>query len=130
MSQSDDRGQRRRVASAHGLGFEFHLGAPCLIALLLLLGASAVRSQTRTARMILFVGNSFTFGDRSPVRNFHPERVTNLNKDGYGGVPVLFKMFTSEAGFDYDVTMETSPGKSLEWHYTQERPQLQGKWDV
>ena len=99
----------------------------CVVALLFLAAAPRVTS----AKTILFVGNSFTFGDRSPVRSFHPESVTNLNKDGFGGVPALFKTFTVEAGLDYDVSMETSPGKSLEWHYTQERSQLQsGKWDI
>ena len=83
------------------------------------------------ARTILFVGNSFTYGDKSAVRSFHPERVKNVNNDGFGGVPALFKTFTTEAGLDYDVSLETSPGKSLEWHYTQERTQLQsGKWDI
>ena len=88
-------------------------------------------AQAALARTILFVGNSFTYGDKSAVRSFHPERVKNLNNDGFGGVPALFKTFTIEAGLDYDVSLETSPGKSLEWHYTQERAQLQsGKWDI
>jgi len=87
-------------------------------------------AQTAFARTILFVGNSFTFGDRSPVKRFHPERVTDLNKDGFGGVPALFKTFTTEAGLDYDVSLETSPGKSLTWHYENEQAQLKGKWDV
>jgi hypothetical protein len=82
------------------------------------------------ARTILFVGNSFTFADRSPVHRFHPERVTDLNGDGVGGVPALFKTFAMEEGLDYDVSLETSPGKSLEWHYTRKLKELQGKWDV
>lgn len=90
----------------------------------------AIAAQAAFARTILFVGNSFTFGDRSPVKRFHPERVNDLNKDGFGGVPALFKTFTTEAGLDYEVSLETSPGKSLEWHYAEERSQLQGKWDV
>lgn len=89
-----------------------------------------IGAQTAFARTILFVGNSFTFGDRSPVKRFHPDRVNDLNKDGFGGVPALFKTFTTEAGLDYDVSLETSPGKPLEWHYTEQRNQLQGKWDV
>jgi Domain of unknown function (DUF4886) len=90
----------------------------------------AMGAQTAFARTILFVGNSFTFGDRSAVKRFHPERVTDLNKDGFGGVPALFKTFTTEAGLDYDVSLETSPGKSLSWHYADEQAQLKGKWDV
>ena len=90
----------------------------------------AMGAQTVFARTILFVGNSFTFGDRSPVKRFHPERVTDLNKDGFGGVPALFKTFTTESGLNYDVSLETSPGKSLSWHYANEQAQLKGQWDV
>ncbi len=90
----------------------------------------AVGAQAAFARTILFVGNSFTFGDLSPVKRFHPERVNDLNKDGFGGVPAIFKTFTTEAGLDYDVSLETSPGKSLLWHYANEQQQLKGKWDV
>jgi hypothetical protein len=97
------------------------------IAAVLLFAAGA---HSAVARTILFVGNSFTFGDLSPVRGFHPERVTDLNGNGYGGVPALFKTFANELGLGYDVSLETSPGKSLEWHYTQKREVLRGKWDV
>src|SRR5580704_3472750 len=101
---------------ARGFLSHFQRATFCLIAVLLLVAGA----RTAFARTILFVGNSFTFGDKSAVRTFHPERVTNLNKDGNGGVPALFKTFATEAGLDYDVSMDTSPGKSLEWHYTQE----------
>jgi hypothetical protein len=90
----------------------------------------AIAAQATFARTILFVGNSFTFGDRSPVKRFHPDRVNDLNKDGFGGVPALFKTFAIEVGLDYNVSMETSPGKSLAWHYAEERAELEGKWDV
>ncbi|HTZ74682.1 MAG TPA: hypothetical protein VMB47_12225 [Candidatus Aquilonibacter sp.] len=90
----------------------------------------AIGARAALARTILFVGNSFTFGDRSPVKRFHPERVNDLNKDGFGGVPALFKTFAMEAGLDYDVSLETSPGKSLEWHYTEKRTELEGNWNV
>src|SRR5262245_15197540 len=92
--------------------------------------AGGVRAHSDAARSILFVGNSFTFGAGSPVQRFHPERVTDLNKEGIGGVPALFKTFATEAKLEYDVSLETSPGKSLSWHFTEKRPQLQGKWDV
>ncbi|HKQ88576.1 MAG TPA: DUF4886 domain-containing protein [Candidatus Acidoferrales bacterium] len=111
---------------ARGSAFDLRRRTQAIAAALLF----AVGAQTAFARTILFVGNSFTFGDRSPVKRFHPERVTDLNKDGFGGVPALFKTFTTEAGLDYDVSLETSPGKSLTWHYTNEQAQLKGKWDV
>ena len=92
--------------------------------------AGGVRAHSAAPRSILFVGNSFTFGAGSPVQRFHPERVTDLNKEGIGGVPALFKTFATQAKLEYDVSLETSPGKSLSWHFTEKRPQLQGKWDV
>ena len=82
------------------------------------------------ARTILFVGNSFTFGANSPVQTFHPDRVTDLNHEGIGGVPALFKTFASESGLDWQVSLETSPGKSLAFHYETKRDTLAGRWDV
>lgn len=111
---------------ARGCSFDLRRRVQAIAAALLF----AVGAQTALARTILFVGNSFTFGDRSPVKRFHPERVTDLNKDGFGGVPALFKTFTTEAGVDYDVSLETSPGKSLSWHYANEQAEMKGKWDV
>ena len=61
------------------------------------------------AETILFVGNSFTFGaDSPPVQAYRPETVTDLNREGIGGVPALFKSFTREAGLAYDVSLETA----------------------
>jgi hypothetical protein len=50
------------------------------------------------AGSILFIGNSFTFAFGSPVRYYRPESVTDVNGAGQGGVPALFKSFTSQAG--------------------------------
>ena len=73
------------------------------------------------ATSILFVGNSFTYGDPAGaaplVRNYRPDTVTDLNGSHIGGVPALFKAFTVQAGLDYDVSLETSPGKGVDWHY-------------
>lgn len=55
-------------------------------------GAAHAAPQT-----ILFVGNSFTFGAYSPVWRYRPDSVTDLNKEGIGGVPALFKLFTQES---------------------------------
>ena len=49
-------------------------------------------------RSILFVGNSFTQGAHSAVKRYRADAVTDLNGDGYGGVPALFKTFTEEVG--------------------------------
>ena len=63
------------------------------------------------ADTILFVGNSFTFGARSPVWKYRADTVADLNGTGYGGVPALFKLFTKEAGLDYAVSEETVGGR-------------------
>jgi hypothetical protein len=82
------------------------------------LGALAAPAAATT---ILFVGNSFTYGDPAGaaplVRTYRPDTVTDLNGTGWGGVPALFKAFTVQAGLDYDVSLETAPGKGVDWHY-------------
>jgi hypothetical protein len=88
-------------------------------AVALSLGASALPASAATT--ILFVGNSFTFGapaGAAPlVQDYRPDSVTDLNGTGIGGVPALFKAFTLQAGLDYEVSLETSPGKGLDWHF-------------
>ena len=81
------------------------------------------------AKTILFVGNSFTYGELSPVMHYRPNTVTDLNGTGIGGVPALFKAFAAEAGLDYDVSLETVPGVGLDYHYANKRPLLDHKWD-
>lgn len=86
----------------------------------LALGAAAAAAPA-PATTILFVGNSFTYGEPAGaaplVERYRPGSVTDLNGTGIGGVPALFKAFTEEAGLHYDVSLETSPGKGLDWHY-------------
>ena len=65
---------------------------------------------------VLFIGNSFTFGSRSAVRFYRNNTVTDLNNEGVGGVPALFKSFTQQAGLDYDVALETRGGVGLDFH--------------
>ncbi len=95
------------------------------------LGALAMLaiSQPVFAKSILFVGNSFTYGELSIVKNYHANIVTDLNKTGVGGVPALFKAFATQAGLDYDVSLETVPGVGLDYHYAEKRPLLDRKWD-
>jgi hypothetical protein len=80
-------------------------------------------------RTILFVGNSFTHGAHSAVRNYRPDLVHDLNHGGYGGVPALFKQFTMQAGLNYDVSLETQGGKPLRFHYEERLPLLDHAWD-
>ncbi|MCA6286613.1 hypothetical protein [Phenylobacterium sp.] len=98
---------------------------PLFIAIALTALAGAARAET-----ILFVGNSFTFGATSPVLRYRPEQVTDLNKEGIGGVPAIFKVLTFQAGLDYQVSLETSPGKNFDWHLANRLPLIDRPWDV
>src|SRR3982751_453866 len=97
----------------------------------LALGALALAfpSSGATARSILFIGNSFTFGALSPVMNWQAASVTDLNHDGVGGVPALFKRFADESGLSYDVSLETTAGRSLGWHWNNRRELIDRRWD-
>jgi hypothetical protein len=96
------------------------------LAALALLAATAPAS----ARTILFIGNSFTFGGGSAVRIYHPDYVTDLNNTRIGGVPALFATFAREAGLDWQVSLETEPGRDLAYHFANKQRELAGKWDV
>jgi hypothetical protein len=82
------------------------------------------------AERILFVGNSFTFGAGSPVRAYRPDLVRDLNREGIGGVPALFKRFAEQAGQNWDVSLETASGQDFAYHLANKRAQLTGVWDV
>jgi len=82
-----------------------------------------------SAETILFVGNSFTFGAESPVQHYRPQTVTDLNHDSMGGVPALFKSFASQAGFDYDVSIEAVGGANLDFHFESKNALLARPWD-
>jgi hypothetical protein len=69
-----------------------------------------------SATSVLFIGNSFIYAAGSPIRFYRADTVTDLNRQGLGGVPALFKSFTSQASLDYDVYLETEPGSGLEFH--------------
>lgn len=100
------------------------------LALLALAPAPALAQAAPPPKTILFVGNSFTQGAHSAVKRYRADTVTDLNGDGYGGVPALFKRFTEEAGLRWKVSLETQGGKPLSFHYAERRAKLGGKWDV
>jgi hypothetical protein len=91
-----------------------------------------------SARSILFLGSSFTYGAHTAVQYYRPQTVHDLNGpdargDTYGGVPALFKQFTLEAGLaDYDVSSELVGGKGLEYWFTvpDTLAKIQKPWDV
>jgi hypothetical protein len=95
-----------------------------------ILAGALLASTEAQADSILFVGNSFTFGANSPVREWRPDSVTDLNREGIGGVPALFKRFAAESGLRYDVSLETSPGRTLQWHLDEKRTLLDRRWDT
>jgi hypothetical protein len=100
-----------------------------VIIVLAALGLAGAPHGSATA--VLFIGNSFTFGAGSPVQKWRPELVTDLNHEGIGGVPALFKSFTKQAGLDYDVSLETHPGVGLDYHLQSRRDVLASRpWDV
>jgi hypothetical protein len=95
---------------------------------LLLSSTQAVDAQDR--KSILFIGNSFTFGTGSSVRFYRPNTVTDLNREGIGGVPALFKSFADQSGLSYDVYLETRGGSGFEFHLENKLTELSTrKWD-
>jgi hypothetical protein len=100
----------------------FRRALPCTaLAIVTACSLGAMAAPASAASTILFIGNSFTYGDPAGaaplVREYRPDTVTDLNGTHLGGVPALFKAFTLQAGLDYDVSLETSPGKGVDWHY-------------
>lgn len=84
------------------------LGAAIMLAL--------TGSTIAAGKSVLFIGNSFLFGSGSAVRFYRADTVTDLNNEGIGGVPALFKSFTQQAGLDYEVALETRGGSGLDFH--------------
>lgn len=85
---------------------------PQIAALVLMLNSAFVSATTS----VLFIGNSFTYGYGSATKHYRADSVTDLNKEGIGGVPALFKSFTKQVGIDYDVYLETRGGSALDFH--------------
>ena len=99
------------------------------------IGIFAALTGGARADTILFVGNSFTFGEFASAKFYHARDVRDLNPPNernqtIGGVPAIFKEFTKEANLSYDVSLETEGGRGLDFHYTQKLPLLDKPWDV
>lgn len=88
-------------------------------ALLACLGLALAAPHAQSGTSLLFIGNSFTFGAGSAVRFYRAGTVTDLNHEGIGGVPALFKSFADQAGLDYEVALETRGGSGLDFHLEQ-----------
>lgn len=85
---------------------------PLQFSLLFLLLAAQASADTS----VLFIGNSFTYGYGAAARHYRADTVTDLNHEGIGGVPALFKSFTDQAGLEYDVYLETRGGSNIDFH--------------
>jgi hypothetical protein len=97
--------------------------------------AGGAQAAPATATSVLFVGNSFTYGDPAGaaaplVKAYRPDTVTDLNGSGIGGVPALFKTFTEEAGLRYEVSLETMSGAGLNDHYDKKLGTIAKPWDL
>jgi hypothetical protein len=82
------------------------------------------------AEEVLFIGNSFTYGAGSAVRFYRSDTVIDLNDEGVGGVPALFKSFAQQAGLAYDVSLETRGGTGLDFHLAEKRDVIVRRWDI
>ena len=98
-----------------------------IIAALILILSSAFVSAGKS---VLFIGNSFTYGYGSAAKYYRADSVTDLNNEGIGGVPALFKSFTEQVNFDYDVYLETRSGSALDFHLKNKLSEISTKsWD-
>jgi len=98
-----------------------------------LLAAALASGAAHAAPSILFIGNSFTYGDPAgaapDVMYYKPSSVTDLNGLGIGGVPALFKQMTVDRGLNYDVSLETEPGSNLDFHFNNRLSLINKPWD-
>ncbi|MFL9924906.1 PEP-CTERM sorting domain-containing protein [Herbaspirillum lusitanum] len=115
--------------------FKLNVAANILAKFLIAVCVAGAIASAAEARTILFVGNSYTYGQNSSVRYYKADTVTDLNAQGatakpVGGVPAIFKAFTVQAGLDYTVSVETVGGIGLDYHYAEKRHALDKHWDV
>ncbi len=91
--------------------------------------AAPIATHSKPMGNVLFIGNSFLFGYGSDVLFYRAQTVTDLNGSGYGGVPALFKSFSTQAGLDFAVNLETVPGKGLDFHFAEKSHIIDRAWD-
>jgi hypothetical protein len=103
--------------------------AVILVGVASLFASNAGLAQSRTK--VLFIGNSFTYAAGSPVHFYRAGTVTDLNDEGVGGVPALFKSFADQAGLAYDVALETRGGTGLDFHLAEKSGVIGSRaWDT
>jgi len=82
------------------------------------------------SKKVLFIGNSFTYGATGSAQFYHPENVRDLNQEGIGGVPSIFKTLAKQANMDFDISLETIPGSGLDTHFDKKLKLIDRKWDI
>lgn len=92
-------------------------------------GAQVEKGKLPERPRVLFIGNSFLFGSGSPLRYNRADTVTDLNGTGFGGVPAVFKLFTTQAGLDFAVSQETVSGQGLDHHFAEKAGVIGRPWD-
>jgi hypothetical protein len=103
--------------------------AVTLVGVASVFASNAVLAQSRTS--VLFIGNSFTYAAGSAVHFYRAGTVTDLNDEGVGGVPALFKSFADQAGLAYDVSLETRGGTGLDFHLAEKSGVIGARaWDA
>src|SRR5579864_6256856 len=94
------------------------------------IGATAI-GRAANGGSILFIGNSFTFGSGSAVHYYRNHTVADLNHEGVGGVPALFKVFADQAGLKFDVALETRGGVGIDFHLQNKKAEITSRaWDI
>ncbi|APV50535.1 hypothetical protein BWI17_13040 [Betaproteobacteria bacterium GR16-43] len=106
-----------------------------------ILGPCTVQATFAT-RLVLFVGNSYTFGRVDPVMSYNAANVADLthamwltNPTGsnsfephpWGGIPGAFKKMIDQAGLDWDVSISARNAASLRGHFLNSNP---AGWDL
>ena len=128
MSARDSRPDIAATGSATTRGRAHGTARYGVLAAAIALAFTAVPAAAKT---ILFIGNSFTYGDLTPaVQNYKPSTVTDLVGTGIGGVPALFEQMTTDRGLDYTVFLETQGGSGLDFHYNNRLALINKPWDV
>src|ERR1700730_10163135 len=111
-----------RFASRFGTG---------LVAALAVLSLATGIGRAADGGSILFIGNSFTFGSGSAVHYYRNHTVKDLNNEGVGGVPALFKVFTEQAGVKFDVALETRGGVGIDFPLQKKKAEITSSpWDI
>lgn len=96
-----------------------------------LFAMQSVLTPASAQTKILFLGNSFTHGHNGPALSYNKSAITDANHSGHGGVPGMFKKLTTQAGVDFDVTIEAVSGETLAYHLKEKAATISNtKWDV